>query len=419
MAKAKSAKEAKGEVQPRNYSLEKRRELFLQEKKRLSTDWRVLREDAEEKLIPFNRLALDYGLALEGIAMFGTVYHFHGDEGSGKSSIVIDILNEYMRSTGEPVGYFDYERRLKGRYLKAQGFDESMAFIGRPDSMEEGVKQAVELMEKGVRVFAFDSIPRIRPHVSIEDIKSGKAFKVQPGTHARCIQQFYDIILEHIARVDGVLFMVNQTRSRIEMTHEAEQAAKGYATVTNLNYNLPGGKANRFHASVMVENTKKRAWRPGKHDCPFAMEHESSDDYVCLEIQHRSLKNTVTGTGFRIASSYIRPGLGIDENISIRVLAHEHNVIAWSGKYWYAGESVDNNFKVWNNKEQAIEALTVEQDEELMAKIKALTAEKMAASGGNTFAVSDDQQRYLAGEEDDPTDELDDSKIAIDNANEL
>jgi hypothetical protein len=39
------------------------------------------------------------------------------------------------------------------------------------------------------------------------------------------------------------LLMVNQTRLRIKMTQEAQSAAQGYDTVTNLNYTLPGGRA--------------------------------------------------------------------------------------------------------------------------------------------------------------------------------
>jgi hypothetical protein len=36
--------------------------------------------------------------------------------------------------------------------------------------------------------------------------------------------------------------MINQTRSRIEMTEEAKNAVVGYATVTNLNYSVPGAR---------------------------------------------------------------------------------------------------------------------------------------------------------------------------------
>jgi hypothetical protein len=54
---------------------------------------------------------------------------------------------------------------------------------------------------QGVRMFTFDSIPRMRSKVDAAEIKNGNAFKVQPGTHARAIQQFYDIMLLHIAGI--------------------------------------------------------------------------------------------------------------------------------------------------------------------------------------------------------------------------
>jgi RecA/RadA recombinase len=229
-------------IDPRDLDVEQRRELFLKRKKELSKDWRVLKPNTDDELIPFNRLSFDHGLKLYGLARMGTVYHIHGDEGSGKSTSAADIAMQYQKATGEAVGYFDYERRLKSWYLRAMGFDEDMAFIDRPDSWEDGLQKAIDLMSQGVRFFVFDSIPRMRSKVALADIKSGKAFSVQPGTHARAIQQFYDLILPYIAGVDGTLIMVNQTRLRIEMSNEAAMAAKGYSTVTNLNYSLPGGR---------------------------------------------------------------------------------------------------------------------------------------------------------------------------------
>jgi RecA/RadA recombinase len=135
----------------------------------------------------------------------------------------------YQKNTDGPVAIFDFERTTKSWYLSAMGINESMAFVKRPDSIEDAVKDAIDLMGQGVRMFTFDSIPRMRSKVEASEIKNGNAFKVQPGTHARSIQQFYDIMLPHIAGVDGTLWMVNQTRSRIEMSQEAKNAAAGYA----------------------------------------------------------------------------------------------------------------------------------------------------------------------------------------------
>jgi hypothetical protein len=47
------------------------------------------------------------------------------------------VNREYQRNTDEPVAIFDFERTMKSRYLRAMGIDESMAFVKRPDSIEE------------------------------------------------------------------------------------------------------------------------------------------------------------------------------------------------------------------------------------------------------------------------------------------
>lgn len=406
MAKKKEGVNDLG-IDPRDLTVEQRRELFQAKKKELSKDWRVLQEGTEESLVPFDYLSLDYGLKLYGLAGMGTVYQFHGDEGSGKSTLAAAVVKNYMRRTGEPAGYFDFERRLKSWYLRAMGCDESMMYIDRPDSWEVSVQKAIDLMHQGVRLFVFDSIPRMRSKIAYEDIKSGKAFKVQPGTHARAIKEFYDIILPYIAGVDGTLIMVNQTRSRIEMTQEAQMAAQGYATVTNLNYTLPGGRANRYAISVMIENKLTRAYKPGKYEDPFVFEPtaQRGEEYLALEIRHRTLKNTISGTGYRQAYSYIRPGLGLDENVSIRKYARDFKLIFNKGSKYVVGESYDNPIKVYDSKDAAIKALTIEEDPEVLGPLRDLVIQKFEANDAVfKLEVSAETANYLSGEEDDDGD---------------
>lgn len=403
-------------VEPRDLSLAQRRELFLKKKKEYANDWRVLQPGIDDALVPFNRLSLDYGLKLGGIAGGGTVYHLHGDEGSGKSTLACDMAMNYMQQTGEHVVYFDYERRLKGFYLRAMGINEDEMWIKRPDSIEDGVKLAIDFMNNGVRLFVWDSIPRMRSKVPLEDIQSGAAFKTQPGTHARAIQQFYDIILPYIAAADGTLIMVNQTRSRIEMTQMAALAAKGMSTVTNLNYILPGGRANRYATSVMIENRLARAWKPGKCEDPFIFETETPGDrdgYLALEIVHRTLKNTVSGTGYRQATSYIRPGRGMDENLSTRSYARKFGLISNHGKRWFAGTSIDDSIKVWDNKAAAVHALVNEEDMEVLGPLRVLVAQKFldeTTDSAFKLEVDNDVVRHLAGEDNEdefaPNDDL-------------
>ena len=89
MAKSKLQKGQQNElgIDPRNLSVEQRRELFLKKKKELSKDWRVIQEGQVDELVPFNLLTLDFGLRLEGLARSGCVYSLHGDEGGGHPAL--------------------------------------------------------------------------------------------------------------------------------------------------------------------------------------------------------------------------------------------------------------------------------------------------------------------------------------------
>jgi RecA/RadA recombinase len=388
-------------IDPRTLTVEQRRELFIKRKKESLTDWRVVQPNKQEELVPFNILPLDHGLRLYGLARNGTVYHIHGDESSGKSTTTYAINREYQKYTGEPVAIFDFERTTKSWYLRAMGLDEDMAYVVQPDSIESAVKDAVDLMGQGVRLFTFDSIPRMRNMVDLADIKSGEAFKRQPGTHARAMQEFYYTILPHLARVNGSMLMVNQTRSRIEMSQQAKSAAKGFDTVTNLNYSLPGGRENRFVASVMIELSIVRAWRPGKIDDEWLLEPtaQNGEDYLANEVRLRSLKNKSTGTGYRESRIWIRPGRGNDDSISIRQYARELKLIANHGKRWFVGESVENALHVFDDKKSAQEGLIINPNEELLSNLKDLVIERIQADNSiGRLEIDDDTQRYLAGE---------------------
>lgn len=89
MAKSRTPKGQQNElgIDPRNLTVEQRRELFLKKKKELSKDWRVIQEGQVDELVPFNLLTLDFGLRLEGMARSGCVYSLHGDEGSSHTSL--------------------------------------------------------------------------------------------------------------------------------------------------------------------------------------------------------------------------------------------------------------------------------------------------------------------------------------------
>ena len=406
---AKREKIAKGQVNslgidPRELTVEQRRELFAKRKAEYAEDWRTIKPGSGLDLVPFNILALDVVLRWGGLKRGGHIYSVHGDEGSSKSTLGYTVLREYQKGTGEPVVLFDYEGTTTSAYLRAIGVDEDQAHVETPLTIEEGIKKTVDFIGQGVRFFIFDSIPRMQPDVKDEDIKSGKAFKSSVGRHARAMADFYRILLPKIRKVDGAFWMVNQTRSRIEASQEAEAAAKGYDTITNLNYTMPGGRDHRFAVGNMAELKAVKAFRPDslKEEDVWLFDDTAKrgEQYIVTRGRIRSLKNKATGNGFREGSIWTRPGYGLDENISIRELARALGFITSKGKRWAIGRTFDEAVHVFDDKAAALKALVVDENPELLAATKKLVVDAVNADSSLfQFQVSDEEQRYLAGEQ--------------------
>jgi RecA/RadA recombinase len=399
--KAAAPKAKSNGSDPRTMTLESRRELFLAKKKSLANDWHVLKDDEVETLVPYNSIVLDHVLKLYGMAGRGSVIQFHGDEGAGKSTLGYCVNREYQKATGEPIVIFDFERTTTPEYLRKIGIDMEMALIERPDSWEQSVQRATDLMKDGVRLFTFDSIPRMKSEVDDRLIRNKKAFGATIGRDALMMKTFYDIMLPKIAKVDGRLLMINQTRSRIEMSQEAKSANDGYSTITNLAYSLPGGRANRFAINVMVELTLKGAIKPGKWEDEWVLEPEAryGEQYLANRVRVRSLKNKVTGTGYREGHIWIRPGMGVDEDLSVRELARDLKLINAHGKRWYIGNDIDTAIKVYDDKAQAMQNLVIDADPEVMHNLRNLVIQNLKTNDAQfQFDMDDETQRFLAGE---------------------
>ena len=65
------------------------------------------------------------------------------------------------------------------------------------------------------------------------------------------MDKFFKTLHPYVKRADGHMFMVNQTRARIDDSTEA-QWANDYS-YTNKTYVLPGGRICRFTPSIMIE----------------------------------------------------------------------------------------------------------------------------------------------------------------------
>lgn len=360
----------------------------------------VLKCDVDEKFTPTNSIVFDNVLRLRGLPRGGRVYHIHGKEHGGKSTICYSFVKAFQKSENEPAVIFDFEGTCTGNYLRSVGVDTARTSLAvrRPESMDDAIKQTIVFMKAGVKLFIYDSIPRMKSMVEEKDIMSGQAMKASVGEHARGMQKFFDILMPYAMKYDCLFLMVNQIRARIEMTNEALQAQK-YPSITNLNYTMPGGNSVRFIPSVSIEVNVQKAFRAGGFaDDPFIIEPgDNKGDYVATKVKVRIIKNKATTGGYREHHLWLRPGLGIDDWISVRELARHYGFITNKGKKYIVGDE-DKLIATYDSKDEAIRNLVTEPDYEVLARLKVLVAKAIEEDKGGFTAELTQADKFLAGD---------------------
>jgi RecA/RadA recombinase len=409
---AKQQKSASAADSLRGLSPEARRKLFLSARQDEKPDYQVRTKDWVDELVPYGLTVFDSVLGLGGISRCGRVSQVHGNEGVGKSTLTYVIAKNYQAFTGEPLGIFDFEGTGTPSYLEQMGVDMDMVRLMQPNSTEKAIQETVRLLDEGCRFFIYDSIPSMKSMIDKRDIDSGKAFKGNYGRHAQSMTRFFDILSPYMKQYDGHMFMVNQTRARIDDSLEA-QWANDYS-FTNLTYTLPGGRICRFMPSVMIELRMANAvtpLEPGKsssgkvHQDPLivpAATPTTKGKTMWNRVRARTLKNKVTGAGYREGYIWVEPGKGINDNMSVRELAREYGFIANSGAKYYVGKSKEEAIAGYPSKEAAIEDLVTKENPEVLAKLKELVIQAIRDDSTNRHvaAVSDEEVRMAEGEDD-------------------
>lgn len=403
-------------IDTRNLTVDQRRELFLKARKEEKPDYQVLTKNYVDELVPYGLITFDYVLGLSGIKRHGFVSQVHGDEGVGKSTLTYQISKNYQEYTGEPLGVFDFEGTGTPAYLERIGCDMDMVKLYQPDSMENAVIETIDLIKQGCRFFIYDSIPWINTMADEKDIRSKKAFKASYGKHAMVMDKFFKTLHPYVKRADGHMFMINQTRARIDDSTEASWS-NDYS-YTNKTYVLPGGRICRFTPSTMIELRMVKEVKPfdgkagnGPEKDPFIVDSATpeTEGKPCVNrVRARTLKNKVTGAGFREGFIWVRPAThahpGIDNLMSIRELARAYGFIQNSGAKWFVGKSKEEAIIAYPNKDAAIEDLVVLRNPEVHAKLNALVAEAIKAdtSGRHATVVTKEEIEMIEGD-DNPT----------------
>ena len=413
--KAKKEEEEKKaeDVNPRLWTPAQRRELWLKNQassaKKNEADWKVLRSDLQDITVPYGFITLDSILRLRQVPRRGRVVQIHGDEGAGKSTLGYGIIANHIRQTGEPAAIHDFENTSEWPYLRGIGIDQNLCEVYTPTSIDESCARVMDQLKSGVRTYMFDSVRRMKTQIEEKDIVSGKFFKdLQPGQHAKMMNKFWDSMLPYFAQYDCLIVMINQTAARIDSSNEGKSAQK-YPTFTNLPYVLPGGKLTRFVMSVMIELKRQKAYRSGEmykngdKEDPFILEPnpqggKEKGDYIATQVRARVIKNKVNDGGFREGPLFTRPGIGVDENMTMRYIARQYGLIANAGAKFYVGDS-ESPIITYPSKEKAIQDLVIDQNPDVYKALRPVIEKAVAEDQASFMTQIDDQERaYLEGE---------------------
>ena len=129
-------------------------------------------------------ISLDYALGIGGVPR-GRVVEIFGPEGSGKTTLALQIIAQAQRLQGM-AAFVDAEHALDATYASKLGVDVDNLLVSQPDNGEQALEIVEVLIRSGgVDVVVVDSVAALVPRAEIE----GEMGDSQMGLQARLMSQ--------------------------------------------------------------------------------------------------------------------------------------------------------------------------------------------------------------------------------------
>jgi recombination protein RecA len=253
----------------------------------------------------------------------GRVVGVQGKEASGKTTLLIMIMRcvQHMRGI---VRLYETEMAFDPEYAERCGVDVSEVIMSQPDYLEQmlnGIKQDIELFRQAridyeaeygepwdvPMLIGVDSIAGTPPKAEYD--AGGFEDEQARGLHARRLSKFFRWATKRVAKENVCLIMTNQTKVDINVTYGSKDTAIG-------------GKALRFHASIMLELRKAGYIRPSK-----------DADAVGILTEMKTTKNKCLPP-FKKVIVPIMFGDGIDYNRALFMFLKENKALTKKGSYY-------------------------------------------------------------------------------------
>ena len=290
-------------------------------------------------------LTLDLALGIGGIPK-GRIVEIYGPESSGKTTVALHCVAEAQKAGGI-AAFVDVEHALDPVYAKSLGVDIDSLLVSQPDSGEQALEIAEELVRSGaIDIIVVDSVAALVTRAEID----GEMGDNHVGQLARLMSQAMRKLTGALSKTNCAAIFINQLREKIGVMYGNPETTTG-------------GRALKFYSSVRIDVRKGEPIKDGS-------------ELIGTHTKAKIVKNKVAPP-FKTAEFDIMYGTGISHVGEIIDVGAEMGILKKSGAWFYYGETRlgqgrDNVKKLFEDNPELAEEI------ELKIKAKASEAEDTA-----------------------------------------
>lgn len=247
-------------------------------------------------------LALD--LALGGGYPKGRAIEIYGPESAGKSTLALHAVAQVQKNGGI-AAYIDAEHALDPTYAKKLGVDTDNLWVSQPDSGEQALAVAEELVKSGaVDLIIVDSVAALVPQAELD----GDMGDSHMGLQARLMSQALRKLAAVMAKKNTTIIFINQIRMKIGVMFGNPET-------------VPGGNALKFYSTIRLDVRKVDTIKNG-------------EDVIGTKVRIKVVKNKIAPPFRKVETNMYFDG-GVRRNVELCDLGIEKGIIKRSGA-WYS-----------------------------------------------------------------------------------